>query len=150
MCINVIKMVWNYGSTFYKPLISANSDYSIILYYKILLWCLWSPSRKQKWSLLIFSPARMSSIIHSSLWAWHCSWRKYLLMTCDNTKCCCRLSISVAFLRITCGIPKLQMCWRCERITDSSLSIRTYWLHTLSISWTTDITTIQYTSIKRP
>lgn len=27
------------------------------------------------------------------------------------------------------------MCWRCERITDSSLSILSYWLHTLSISW---------------
>lgn len=27
------------------------------------------------------------------------------------------------------------MCWRCERITDSSLSSRSYWLHTLSISW---------------
>ena len=39
-----------------------------------LLWCLWSPSRKRKWSLLIFSPVRMSSIIHSSLWAWDWSW----------------------------------------------------------------------------
>lgn len=27
------------------------------------------------------------------------------------------------------------MCWRCERMTDSSLSMRSYWLHTLSISW---------------
>lgn len=35
----------------------------------------------------------------------------------------------------TCGTPKLQMCWRCDRITDSSLSILSYWLHTLSISW---------------
>lgn len=41
---------------------------------RCVLWCLGSPSRKRKWSLLIVSPARMSSIIHSSLWAWDWSW----------------------------------------------------------------------------
>lgn len=86
MCINVLKMVWNCASTFtWITNLFIPHTMNIVLCLEVLLWCLWSPSRKQKWSLLIFSPARMSSVIHSSLWAWHCSWRKYPLMTRDNT-----------------------------------------------------------------
>lgn len=64
---------------------------------------------------------------------------KYLLMI-DKYKYCSRTSISIVFyMCITCGIPKLQMCWRCERITVSSLSIRSYWFHTRCISWAKNI-----------
>lgn len=132
-------MVWNYGSTFTwtTNLLSAHT-LNIVLCGIITFYCGVSevPAGSRNgpcWSLVQPGCPPSSTVLSGPDTVPEdniCYWLVTIQILLQTQYQCS------FFLWITCFIPKLQMCWRCERITDSSLSIRSYWLHTLSISWT--------------
>lgn len=89
------------------------------------LWCLCNPNRKRKWSLLIFNPDRMSSIIHSSLWAWERSW-------CDNTWRKWQHLESCSRVRSSAGVQEVELTYlQPPEVTDVLKVWTNHWQLTL-------------------